>query len=130
MSRETDTRPKYLPRLSSKAVDLMQYRARYREMSFEPYGIAVEKSYAGTIGIRAVIYGKNTEYFKLDAADRPYFQSFGKIGNWEPEQEYRIIGDFDLNKIPRQNLKLIVLHKSEKIKLEQSTDIEIVSLYK
>ncbi|UCD16330.1 MAG: hypothetical protein JSV44_07630 [Candidatus Zixiibacteriota bacterium] len=92
----------------SQAVDLMKWRARYREMTFEPYGIAVRRDMARQVGIRKVFYGSPEMYPYLEEENRPYFQSIGIKGYWMPEREYRHIGDLDLSLIPSDALAVIV----------------------
>ncbi len=112
-----------------EALNLMKYRARYREMSFEPYGIAIDKEYAESIGIKRVIYGESCEYEKLAGDKKPFFQSQGKIGNWSPEQEFRHLGDLSIRAIPSEHIRVIVLYKEEIELIQNFTDYKIVSLY-
>jgi len=97
----------------SMAVDLMKWRARYREMSFEPYGLAIHKDMADKIGVRPVIYGNLEMYQYLEEKDQPYFQSMGTIGDWLPEREYRHLGDVDLSSVPSDAFSVIVFHKDK-----------------
>ncbi|MEP0829547.1 MAG: hypothetical protein HRF51_13610 [bacterium] len=96
-----------------KAIELMRWRARYQEMSFEPYGIAVEKKAALDIGIRRVLYGDVAMFRNLESADRDYFQNAGKEGYWLPEEEYRYIGDFDLARLPEEKVTAVVWKKAD-----------------
>jgi hypothetical protein len=96
-----------------KAIELMRWRARYQEMSFEPYGIAVEKQAALDIGVRRVLYGDVAMFRNLESADRDYFQNAGKEGYWLPEEEYRYIGNFDLALLPEEEVTVVVWKKSD-----------------
>ena len=112
----------------SEAISLMRWRARYREMSFEPYGIAVRKRAAGQIGIQKVIYGTRQEFDGLNEVDRPYFQSIGTRGFWVPEKEWRHIGDIDLSTINSNDLKIIVWNKNQIDSIKKYCQSDIVFL--
>jgi hypothetical protein len=114
----------------TKAIRLMQWRSRYHEMTFEPYGIAIEKSTAAELGIRGVFYGNPEMHQYLEKEDQPYFQGIGTKGFWMPEKEYRHLGDIDLNLIPSDKLKVIVWQKEDINIMGKSFGGEIHSLYK
>lgn len=87
-----------------EVVPLMKWRARYAEMSFEPYGIGIEKTLAEKMGILPVQYYdkmKPTVYSTM-----PWLcQSQGKRTDWRQEAEYRHLGDARLQ-IPREKMML------------------------
>lgn len=114
----------------SRAVSLMRWRARYREMTFEPYGIAIDIDYARSLGIREVIYGYKAKSRHLAAAERPFFQSNGRDNNWPREREYRHLNDLGLDSIPRDKIKVIVRRPEEKSQIAELFDGPVVSLYK
>ncbi len=114
----------------SEAIDLMKWRARYNEMSFEPYGIAIRKNVAIKIGIKKVIYGDSKEFNSLHETDKPYFQSIGTKGFWVPEKEWRHIGEIDLSKIKPEDLKIIVCEKEQIVSINRYAKSQIISLYK
>ena len=114
----------------SDAISLMKWRARYHEMSFEPYGIAINKKAAAKIGVRPVIYGDSKEYNGLKKTDQPYFQAIGIKGFWRPEKEWRFIGEIDLLKIHLKDLKIIVWKKEQIDLINRYSKSEIISLYK
>jgi len=113
----------------SEAIHLMRWRARYREMSFEPYGLAINKNMAIRRGTRRVLYGNIEMYQYLEPEDRPYFQSIGKRGFWLPEREYRHIGDFDLETIKKRNITIIVRKPEEIKKVKSIFPGHVVSFY-
>ena len=82
------------------AISLMYWRPRYCQMSFEPYGIGIEKDYAISMGIQAV------HYYKAKSKPKnvmPWLcQSIGKRSDWRLEDEYRYLGDLDLFHIPNE----------------------------
>jgi len=112
----------------SNAVDLMKWRARYREMTIEPYGVAIEKAYAETLGVKKVFYGNPEMYDYLEEENKPYFQSIGVKGCWIPEKEHRHIGDIDLTFVPSHRMAVIVRDANEKEKIEGIFDGRIYSL--
>jgi hypothetical protein len=112
-----------------EAIGLMKWRTRYREMSFEPYGVAIRKSYAETIGIRKVFYGNPDMYHYLEERDRPYFQSVGVKGYWVPEREYRHVGDVNLSLVPEENIVVIVWKKDEMAEVKRLFGGCVISLY-
>jgi hypothetical protein len=97
----------------SLALGLMKWRARYREMTFEPYGVGIRKEYAERIGIRKVFYGSPEMYRYLEKEHQPYFQNIGTIGDWLAEMEYRHIGDLDLSLIPDDMIAVVVKTSEE-----------------
>lgn len=91
-----------------------RYRPRLVNPGFEPYGIAIEKEFAISIGIRPVIYGDEKLYQMLKDNDRPYYQNVGKNGRfWESESEWRLTGDLRLDQVPDGSLAQVVPDRSE-----------------
>jgi len=97
-----------------KALSLMKWRARYREMSFEPYGIAIEKKWGIENGIKAVKYYDPSFNKMLIKSERWYSQSKGEKTDWRNEQEYRYKNDFQLSQVPKDKL-LVFCYKPEEI---------------
>jgi len=112
----------------SNAINLMKWRARYREMTFEPYSIAIRKSAAEALGIKKVIYGDKKIYGSLNASDKPYFQSIGIKGFWVPEREWRHSGDIDLSVINPDDIKIIVWREAEIHSVKKCIECEVVAL--
>ena len=113
----------------SESIKLMRWRARYREMTFEPYGVAIEKEVAADCGVRKVYYGEPEMYDYLDEKDKQYFQGLGKEGYWLSENEYRHIGDIDLRKVPSEKSTIIVWKREEAEEIARLFQGEIVSVY-
>ncbi|MBD3234890.1 MAG: hypothetical protein GF315_14295 [candidate division Zixibacteria bacterium] len=113
----------------AESVKLMKWRPRLVAMNFEPYGIAIDKQIARQLGIRKVLYGSPEMYNVLSNADRPFFHSLGEIGEWMPEQEFRHLGDFSFNEIPRDKLKIIVKTDAEVAEFERITSFEVLPLF-
>lgn len=111
-----------------KAIGLMRWRARYQEMSLEPYGVAVEKQAALDVGVRKVLYGDAAMSRNLESADRDYFQNIGKEGYWLPEEEYRYIGDFDLALLPEEKVTAVVWKKTDIPEIAEEFKGRIIAL--
>lgn len=98
----------------------------------EPFGIAVPKVIAASLGARPVIYGDDQLFATLDPGDRPYFQAIGRGKSehtWADEAEWRLIGDLDLASIEAE---LIFFAPSEQIAehVSQITGRNIIALYR
>jgi len=111
------------------AVGLMKWRARYREMTFEPYGLAIERSLAEKLKIRRVFYGNPDMYDYLEPENRDYFQNLGRVGDWMPEREYRHLGDFELESIPGDRLTAIVLQPEDIDTIRRVHSGSVLALY-
>ena len=88
-------------------IPLMKWRSRYRQMSFEPYGIGVERDWAVSHGIRPVCY-LDAKSKDKESGEPWLYQSAGLKGNWRPENEYRYRGDFDLTAVPCDKIDRIL----------------------
>ena len=96
-----------------EVVPLMRWRARYSEMSFEPYGIGIECSVGREIGVREVIYYDAARNRSIPCDDIWLIQSRGKITDWTAEREYRCLGDLSLREVPRESLALFCMTELE-----------------
>jgi len=102
---------------------LIRWRARYGQMSFEPYGIGVERQCALERGVVPVTYTEANED-RPTAEDRIWrYQSVGRKTDWRQEREYRCRGDFDLSGIPAHRLRLFCRYPAEATRLEEATGI-------
>jgi hypothetical protein len=87
-----------------ETVPLMRWRARYRQMSFEPYGLGIRRTLARELGVEPVQYYDGTD-LKTGAEDKRWLsQSIGSITNWSAEREHRHLGDFDFSRISPSDL--------------------------
>jgi len=108
-------------------VPLVKWRSRFRQMSFEPYGIGIEKQYAMGKGVCPVrYYHKNCDH--THDSERWLWQSVGGKGDWRAEQEYRYKGDFDLSCFPSNRLLALCHTQREAEIIEKSTGLQTVSL--
>ena len=103
--------------------ELIRWRSRFQQMSFEPYGIGIEKTFIEKIGIHKVNYISKDEK-KDNSSNRWLDQSLGEITDWQYEMEYRHHGDLDLLRIPADKLILITRTKEESEKLSSQTNIK------
>lgn len=79
-----------------ESMRIVRWQAGHSRYTFEPYGIAVRRDALEKLGSRAVIYGEENRYERLSATDKPFFQYRGQNGCFEPEKEWRLIGDFEM----------------------------------
>ncbi len=113
----------------SEAVDLMRWRPRKVRWNFEPYGVAIRRDIAETLGCRPVIYGTNQDYEQLSQEDQPFFQHIGERGgDWRPEREWRYPGDLDLKLIPQDALCVIVYSHEDKRRMSKMANFPAISL--
>ena len=114
-------------------IPLIRWRARYRQMSFEPYGIGISKEYALSIGILPVSYYSRAEGEGSDGGhdlsyrDQWLSQSVGQITDWRQEREYRYLGDLGLAAIPTEHLQAFCLTADEARLIKQRTGIRAIS---
>jgi len=93
---------------------LFRYRSRLVNPGFEPYGIAIRKEAALRHGIRAVHYGPPELYDHLSAEERPYYQNSGAFDNqWMGEHEWRHVGDVELSKFDKNDIRIVVPTQKE-----------------
>ena len=117
--------------LSEIPLDRLQahrvFRSHLGRWDFEPFGIAIARSYLESTGARPVIYGDETVWEQLPDNDRPFFQhvnasqyeSKSQPIDWRTEKEWRIVGDLDLDKIPRDQA-IVFVHSIQDAKLAGS----------
>ncbi|NOY88106.1 MAG: hypothetical protein GXO93_01795 [FCB group bacterium] len=95
-------------------VPLFKWRSRYKQMSFEPYGIGIEKTFALSLNILPVAYYDKNIPNDNDKEIPPWLtQSQGIKTNWEKEREYRHRNDLPLTKIPANKMCLFCRTETE-----------------
>jgi len=109
-----------------EAAPLMRWRSRYRQMSFEPYGIGIRKSVAEDAGIRPVIYYDKGDNLP-DNAEPWLTQSTGSISDWTAEKEYRYRGDLTLSSFNDDDLVLFVRTADEARFVHEKTGLSTKS---
>ena len=96
------------------ALNLMRWRKRYVEPSFEPYGIAVRTEALLKTGARRVCYGSAEEGKRLPVMEKLYFQTVtSDKSDWKSEKEIRLAGDLDLAALRPENVRVIVRTSKE-----------------
>ena len=120
--------PRNIPTVSfsglapAEVLPLMKWRARYRIMSFEPYGIGIERNLAKRMGIEPVLY---YEKGPIPRDIAPWLsQSAGKKTDWKREEEYRHKGDFDLSAVQLRDLACFCRRRGEAALLEKNFGIQ------
>jgi len=99
-------------------IPMIKWRARYHQMSFEPYGIGVSRDLVETLQIKQVNYFQDKADL-IGSTSPPWLnQSVGKVTDWRPEQEYRHRDDFNLKDIPRDQMILFCRFVAEAKELE------------
>lgn len=81
---------------------LRTFRPHLSRWDFEPFGVAIRKSWLQEKGAAAVVYGDESTWESLPDEKRAFFQlndPNGKI-DWSAEREWRIVGDVDLRAVP------------------------------
>jgi hypothetical protein len=109
-----------------KMLPLMRWRSRFRRMSFEPYGIGIEKMTARQLGIVPVRYYQKGEYPR----NKPLWQlqSRGFKTDWKQEMEYRYLGDFNLPGISRTKIVCFCHTRHEADIIEKSSGLKAYPL--
>ena len=83
-------------------LELRTFRPHLSRWDFEPFGIAIRKSWLAEQGAAAVEYGDDAMWESLSEAKRAFFQFNDPEGNvdWSVEREWRIVGAVDLRRVP------------------------------
>jgi hypothetical protein len=100
----------------NRLLDQRVFRPHIARWDFEPYGIAIDRSYLESLGARPVIYGDETTWKELPEVDRPFFQlakSTSKKIDWTNEAEWRLPGDLHLQNVPHDCAFVFVHQENE-----------------
>ena len=109
----------------SEALPLMRWRARYRQMSFEPYGVGIELETALETGFKPVIYAADEAKSK-DSDNSWWYQSPGEKTDWRAEREYRYPGHFDFAAIPSDKIIAFCRFRAEAVRLQKETSLRSI----
>jgi len=112
-----------------EAVRLMKWRARYSQMSFEPFGIGVERDYALTHGIKEVNYYDLCQKKQIEGQDNWLWQSAGQKTDWRNEKEFRYQGDYCLSNVPKEKLIIFCHYKEQANIIQNHTGLNTMSFY-
>ncbi len=125
--------PKSTPVVSFSALppgeltELIRWRARYSQMSFEPYGLGIERELAIRLGILPVEYYDGGNESGRSDNEAWLTQSRGRITDWTNEMEYRHLGDFDLSAVPKEKMILFCHTHDEADLLREQSGMRVVS---
>jgi hypothetical protein len=89
------------------------FRPMHARWDFEPFGVCIDRSWLTRHGARPVIYGDDATWRTLAQGDQPFFQHRGNrspacAGDWTVEDEWRHVGDVDLNQVPPEQVLVFV----------------------
>ena len=115
--------------IPKKVIGLMKWRARYCQMSFEPFGIGIERNYAMAHGIIEVRYYESSPEKQIDGQDNWLWQSAGRKTDWRDEKEFRHKGDFDFSKVPEEKRIIFCHYKSKASLIQNQTGLKAMSFY-
>lgn len=107
---------------------LMRWRARYRRMSFEPYGIGLRQSIAEKLGIVPVRYYDADSEKPPEGEDRWRWQSSGVITDWRQEQEYRHCGDVDFGAVSGEDMVVFCRFREEAECLHREFGLRVIAI--
>lgn len=112
----------------TEAITLMKWRSRYREMSFEPYGIGIKRETAVAAGVEQVQYFDTTAKQQIESQERWRYQSIGAKTDWRAEKEFRALGDFHFRNMSDDNLIVITRWSDEAAELQRRFGVSTVSM--
>ncbi len=104
----------------SESLEVMRWHRGKGRFTFEPYGIAVEKSELVNLGAEKVIYGPKNLHQKLPDDKKWLFQYEGENGEWKKEKEWRIKEEVDISKLNPDKLRIIVRNSNEARTIEKT----------
>ncbi len=122
-----------LPELLSRRV----FRSHLGRWDWEPYGVAVRREWLLELGGQPVIYGAEQDYKQLDESQRPFFQprtgspsrkrgeSPSTENDWSLEQEWRLLGNLNLQCIPPEKWFCFTRTAREAQQLSQITSCPV-----
>lgn len=114
----------------SRTIPLMRWRARYGEMSFEPYAIGIGKVVGLQLGIQPVSYYDAGSRQAVSGTPAWLTQSRGKIADWTGEQEWRCRGDLDLSALHPEKMILICRTPDETAAMEKASGLRTLALFR
>ena len=89
------------------------YRKHRLRWDYEPYGLLIRRKALQRIGAQPVWYGTGEDWESATATNRPFFQMKSSRLNWSEEQEWRFIGDLDLDRITPRDIIVFVPSEAE-----------------
>ncbi|NND96895.1 MAG: hypothetical protein HKN47_06145 [Pirellulaceae bacterium] len=95
-----------------------RYRPHLKRWDYEPFGIAISRSAAQSIGIQQVIYGKAADRAQISESDQFRFHPAGKTYDWTAEREWRSPVDVDLSKLGDRHVRVFVANAADAIEIQ------------
>ncbi len=97
----------------AELLDRRCFRPQLGRWDYEPFGIAIRRSAAKSIGVEPVIYGEPGMRRTLSSKDQYRFHPIGKTYDWRVEKEWRSSGSVDLNQLSKQDVRVFVANSAE-----------------
>lgn len=111
-----------------ESLKLMRWRPRWSRWSFEPYGIAIHRSVAESLGVRPIDYIEAKDWRRIPVADKPFTHSKGKSPDiWPAEREWRFKGNLPLNEIMPEHIRIITKSQLERNLLKSDRGMRVLS---
>lgn len=113
------------------ALGLVRWRKRFARYAFEPYAIGLPERAAERLGARPVIYDTGSARRPRSSSDDDPLLAFrqgrGTRGDWEAEQEWRLVGDLDLSALAPNEVVVFVASPHEATELRGTCAYPVVS---
>lgn len=106
---------------------LMRWRARFAEMSFEPYSVGIDLRACAKLEIQPVRYYERAESISKEAEDFWLSQSIGMITDWRQEKEFRCRGDMSLEGLTSEQLIVVTRTPDEAREIEKRFGVRAIS---
>lgn len=94
-------------------LDRRCFRPQLGRWDYEPFGIAIRRSAAKSIGMEPVIYGEPRLRQTLSVQDRYRFHPIGKTFDWRTEREWRSRQAVDLNALAQDDIRVFAYDSPE-----------------
>lgn len=104
------------------------FRSHLGRWDWEPYGVCIDKNWLIGRGAKPVRYGRQAELEEANYAELPFIQSPGKKGQWEDEEEFRILDDIRMLEVPIWKAFVFVPSMAEASQLAPISRFPIVVL--
>ena len=107
------------------------FRKHLGRWDCEPIGIAIDRDRLIELGARPVVYGDHKTWQGLDEREQAFFQLAQTRDNeidWRQEDEWRVVGDLDLNLIDANSAVVFVPTASEAKRIAKISRWPIVVL--
>jgi hypothetical protein len=100
------------------------FRSHLGRWDWEPYGLLFRRQQLPQA--RPVIYAPGSEYQRLAAGDRAYFQPVDSKYDWTAEEEWRVLGDINLRGLPPNAVTVFVRSRHEAVQLARVSPFSVI----